>query len=342
MRKEGNPNSETQSPIDDSAATPKRQGGRPLVPPELNLWGSLCALVDIFEKGWPLIGWGLERIRNAPKPPSLGAFRKSLEPVRDWGRSYVLNLLLSDSVEETTLGNLRQVRGDLGQAVAAARLVQVALERQTRLCQEAEAALKEAGPDQKEIVQAAKAKHDAELNKLQETLRKGNEKRDKLSKKLLAREVFFAQSEALDFLRSKRYKLTPRNLSAALAGSPYIRWRTSIVRCRRIGCGMAESTNYLVFLAVSQILQGKLPKTAREAVQFFQAEIPKLPKKPRHAKDFLTQNWAHFKKTIEDEWESCSHRRRLRYDLTAAFMKNVTRPTTALDRVLAAQEKLET
>ena len=247
-----------------------------MVPPNLNLRGSLYALVDVFEKGWPLIGWSLERIRNAPKPPSLGAIQKSVEPVRDWGRSYVFNLLLSDSVEETPFGNLRQVRGDLGQAVAAARRVRAALEQQMRLCQEVETALKEADPDQnqKEIVQAAKAKRDAELNKLQETLRKVNEIRDKLSEKLLAQEAFFVQGEALDFLRSKKYKLTPRNLSAALAGSPFIRWRTSIVRCRKIGCRMAESSNYLVFLAVSRILRGPPKKTAGEAVQFFQREIP--------------------------------------------------------------------
>ena len=60
-----------------------------------------------------------------------------------------------------------------------------------RLCQEVEAALKEADPDQnqKEIVQAAKAKRDAELNKLQETLRKVNEIRDKLSEKLLRGQI---------------------------------------------------------------------------------------------------------------------------------------------------------
>lgn len=338
----GNPNSGRQSPIDDSAATPKRQGGRPLVPPDLNLRGSLYALVDAFEKRWALIGWSLERIRNAPKPPSLGVIRKALEPVRDWGHLYVFGLLLSDSVENTTLKELRQVRDDFGQAVAAARQVLAAFEEQKRLCQEAEAALEQAGPEQKKIVQAEKAKRDAELNRLQGTLRKVNEESDELTKKLLVQQAFFVQSEALDFLRSKRYELTPRNLSAALAGPPDIRWRTSIVRCRKIGCEMAESTYYLVFLAASHILQGKRPKTATEAIQFFQREIPRLPKKHSHAKDFLTQNWPHFKKAIEDECERCPHPRRLRYDLTAAFIRNLVRPTKALDRVLAAQEKLET
>lgn len=303
--------------------------------------GALYALVDVFEKGWLLIGWELERIRNARKLPSLGAIRKALGPIKDWSQNHVVSFLISSSVEQPTPDQLGPLRNERGQAVSAARAAGTAVEEQVKFCQDAAAALKQAEPDQKEIVQAAKAKRDAELNQLQERLRKVSEKRDKLSKKLLAQEAFFAQSEALDFLRSKRYELTPRNLSAALAGSPYIRWRASILRCQKIGCEMAESTNYLVFLVVSQILRGKLPKTAREAVQFFQGEIPKLPKKRGHAKDFLTQNWAHFKKAIEDEWESCPHRQRLRYDLTAAFMRNATRPTTPLDRILAAQEKLE-
>ncbi len=304
--------------------------------------GALYALVDVFEKGWLLIGWELERIRNARKLPSLGAIRKALEPIKDRSQNYIFSFLISSSVEQPTPDQLGPLRNERGQAVSAARAARTAVEEQVKFCQEAAAALEQAGPDQKEIVQAAKAKHDAELNQLQERRRTVSEKSDKLSKKLLAQEAFFAQSEALDFLRSKKYKLTPRKLSAALAALPYIHWRASILRCKKIECEMAESTNYLVFLAVSQILQGNRPKTAREAVQFFRGEIPKLPKKRGHAKDSLTQNWAHFKKAIEVKWESCPHRQRLRYDLTAAFMRNVARPTTALDRVLAAEEKLET
>jgi hypothetical protein len=308
--------------------------------------GALYTLVYIFETGWPLIGWELERIRNTRKLPSLGAIRKALRPIKDWSQNYVFSFLISSSARPRKRpprsDQLSRLRNELGQAVSAARAAGTAVEEQVKFCQEAAAALEQAGPDQKEIVQAAKAKHDAELNKLQERLRKASEKSDKLSKKLLGQEAFFTQSQALDFLRSKKYKLTPRKLSAALAALPYIHWRASILRCKKIECEMAESTNYLVFLAVSQILQGNRPKTAREAVQFFRGEIPKLPKKRGHAKDSLTQNWAHFKKAIEVKWESCPHRQRLRYDLTAAFMRNVRRPTTALDRVLAAQEKLET
>ena len=64
------------------------------------------------------------------------------------------------------------------------------------------------------LLAAEKAKRDAELNRLQETLRKVNDVSDKLGKKLLAQEAFSAQSEALDFLRIKRYELTPRKRAA--------------------------------------------------------------------------------------------------------------------------------
>ncbi len=235
------------------AATPKRRPGRPLLPPDLDLMGALYALVDKLETGWPLIGWELERIRNTRKLPSLGAIRKALRPIKDWSQNYVFSSLISSLARPRKRpprpDQLRQLRNERGQAYSTARAAGTAVEEQAKFCQEAAAALKEAARRRaKPIVQVAKAKHDAELNRLQERFRKVNEKSDKLSKKLLAQEAFFTQSQALGFLRSKRYKLTPRNLSAALAGSPYIRWRASILRCQEIGCKMAVSSNYLVFL----------------------------------------------------------------------------------------------
>ncbi len=321
--------------IGEFEPAPKRRRGRPLVPPDADLMGALYALVDTLEKGWPFIGWELECIRNAPNPPPLEALRAALEPIKDWSHNYIFLFLLSASVEQTTSDDLQQLRNELGQAVSAARAGGTAVEEQTKLCQEAAAALEQAGlPAQKEIITKKKAELDADLNRLQNRLLEANERLKSLEMKLRAREAFFTQSQALGFLRSRRYELTPRNLASAIAGCPYILWRTSILRCKKIGCRIAESTNYLVVLAVMHILKRGRPKTNTEAVQLFQNEIPKLPnKKHAHTKEFLAQNWSHFKRAIEEHWECCPHPGRLSYDLAAAFIENITRPTGEIGNI---------
>jgi len=353
------------SDLNDGREPPEpRAGGRPTLP-DSYLFGGLYALIDVFEKSWAEIGWELERIRGARKPPAVEAIRRALEPIRGLSNHYIFSQLLFPSVRLGTDRELRKLRHELGEAAGGSRNADSAVREQQALCEESRQAVYLATQQPNEEVRGvAEREHEkrkGELEQLERALTAANERRDSLQRELQERAAFFAQNEMLGFVREKRYELSPRNLARALAGMPYMRWRQSIVRCKKIPCKMAISINYLAFRGISWILRRDRPEKAGETVQLLREAIPKLPmqlfkkeanpklpkwrdrarKLAESAQTFLKENWPHLKTAIEDQWEHCLPSRKLPYELTASFIRNMSRPTTALDRILAAQDRIE-
>lgn len=145
---------------------------------------------------------------------------------------------------------------------------------------------------------------------------------------------FIAQNQLLDFLKSKRYKVTPRNVANAMAGLPDISWQYSFRRTKAIAYPdwWAPRENYSVVQAIEYILRKR--RSGLPWLKLFQTEIQKLPQEHEFAKDILLKNWADLSLAIKE----CSVLRirtaGLPYRLASTFFKKRSRQKTALDRVL--------
>lgn len=320
---------------------PKKAGGRPLVPANNYLQGSFNYLVGALEKGWGFVGWELERIRNTRKQCSLTDVRTAIAPAKEFGQG-AISLLLSESVEQSGSKQLGVLRKEFERAVNAEKKAREAVNQQSDQCREVEQALQQATAKHRALVKKERMKRKARLRRLRRSHIQKQRKMENVEKELRTNETVFAQSETLDFLRSRRYELTPRNLAAALAGLPYIRWETSIGRCEQFrDSAPTEDSYYSAFRAISYIVRDKRPRSSKIAIEFFREAIPKLPNSHKDGKTFLASYWFQFKKAIQTEWRRCQHPRRLPYDLAAAFIRNLKQPMSALDNVVAAQDKLE-
>lgn len=326
--------------LPDTSEEPKKVGGRPLVPADNFLRGSLNYLADIFEKGWAFIGWELGCIRNARKECSLADIRAAIAPAKELGQG-VICLLLPESVEESDSRQLSALRKELGRATKAEREAREAVRQQSDQCREVEQALLQATGRQRAVAKEERKKRKARLRRLQKSLSDKQEKMASVDRTLRAQEAFFAQSEMLDFVRSRKYELNPRNLAAALAGLAYIRWEASMLRCQKFRDSIGiEHSYYSAFRAISYLIRDDRPRSPKKAIDFFRDAIPKLPSSHERGKVFLAGYWFQFKKSVESEWKRCPHPRRLPYDLTAALVRTLKQPMSAIDNVIAAQDAL--
>lgn len=311
------------------------------MPADNFLQGSFNYLVGIFEKSWGVVGWKLGRIRNARKDCSLKDVRNAIAPAKEFGEGLVC-LLLPEIVEPSDTKKLGALRKEFARATKAEKAARDAFEKQSDLCREADQALSEAAPKHRALVKEERKRRKARRSRLRRSHIQKQRKMETIQKELTANEAAFAQSEALDFLRRRRYELNPRNLAAALAGLPYIRWETSMGRCEKFrDSAPREHPTYSAFCAISYLIRDKRPRTAKKAIEFFREAIPKLPAAHENGKVSLAGYWFQFKKAIESEWQRCPHPRRLPYELTAALVRNLKQPMSAIDNVLAARDRLE-
>ena len=311
-----------------------RPRGRPRLVSEAELIGRRDSLVSLLEPSWGEIGWELKKAR------AVGDLVKAMRPFANQARNYPIHLLLEERTSTCSPLEIRRTRRDLGKASQEARLAREAYDRQAEVVAEAKTALSQAGDDASivKVVQEELQRRQTELDRLGLILEKAKNNRGDLEKRLREQEAYITQTELLRFLRSRRYAFTPRNLSNAIAGLPYIGWRQSFRRSARTPCQMAVSLLYQVFEAVVYILRDTMPASSEAALRLFRAEVPRLPKKHETARQYLSGNWLHAKEAIEECWKIRPHLLALPFKVTALFNKNLTRPRTALDRVLAAIE----
>lgn len=354
-------------------------GGRPSLPDNY-LMGAFWSLVDIFEKGWPLVGLELERIRATRKRVALDSVRNALEPLRTWGEGFLYRLLLSPEPLPVTAKELSQLRRKFGQAVEERLKADDAARSQTDIRNESANALQIANDAlinalnsfldlarcvvlfqcseqllvwfffcQQLVAAVAKIRAIAEqvhkerveeLERLESVQAAARKKQNALEQELNRKKAFFVQTQALDFLRDHRYKLTPRSFASALAGLTDMQWRQSVLRCKKIGCDMAVHTRYQVLEAMFYILRNHGPHTAEEAVEFFRDAIQHLPHKYNHAGSYLSDHWSELRCVVERCWDKGTRPRAVAYKITSSFLDELGRPTNALDRVLRTTERL--
>lgn len=158
---------------------------------------------------------------------------------------------------------------------------------------------------------------------------------------LESEEAFFAQTELFKFIKGKRYELTPRNLANAIAGLPLIGCRQSSQRCSIMPYSVSPHANYEAFNLVHRIVS-KSPQLSKEKVLIqLRAEIARLLYIEDSEGEYLTNNWYHLKKAVEEACDSSHARLVLPFVIMESFVRNIRQPQPPWERYLAEQAKAE-
>jgi hypothetical protein len=147
-------------------------------------------------------------------------------------------------------------------------------------------------------------------------------------------------SELLDFLQSGRYALNPQSVANALAGLPRMRWRQSHLRCSPMPLNQPR-LHYQVLEVIRKMWNRRRGESKESLIEFFETQLPKLPKKLGYTRDFLLNNWRDLKFAIQECLNSKHEDGEAPYILTSVFMRNTRNQKNPLERMLTEQEKLK-
>ena len=325
-----------QSAALDEAERPKR--GRRTIPDNF-LLGHRNAWAALLEESWPEIGWHLQRIRSR-RSSTIEDLRKAFEPVKQQPHNPGLAAhFYRESFEAATPADIRTNGKQVSKLDGEILQTETKHAAQLRSCLEVESALKEVGLSERDVIQDEGARRQQRRLQLEADLEKLRLERADLNRRLLDQESYVSRSELLDFLLSGRYAITPRNIANALAGLPWMRWRQSYVRCSRMSFNEPR-LQYRVFEAISRIWSRVPEESKRPSIEFFQAELLRLPKKSGYIRQFLCDNWRDLKLAIGECLTSRQPPTSTPFVLTSIFMRNVTRQKTAAERILMERDRL--
>lgn len=183
-------------------------------------------------------------------------------------------------------------------------------------------------------------KHLVEAERLKSELDQARTEEDSLYEELQIRESAFARNEVLNFLRSKRYALTPKKFALAIAGLPYMGWRQSMKRTTKLAEGSEDWPTrpaYEYFLAFQYMLKGRRPHTWEGVAKLLNKEIPRLPRIHHKAKADLIENGPWLREALMTLKREPIVTRKLPFVLSTAFWNAVVRPKTDMDMVMASR-----
>jgi hypothetical protein len=309
--------------------------------PDNFLLGNRNALAELLEQSWLKIGRSLLRIRDK-RTSTIEDVRKAMEPVRGmphnsgWAAPFYRETL--ESAKPSTVLKIQKQVGDLDAEIIKDRAKR---EEGFRSCLNADAAMRMAGPNDKDIIQEEALKRLQIMLQLADDFKKLEMKREALRQKWLAQEAYIFQSELLDFLHSRgRYAVNPRNIADALAGLPGMKWRQSFARCADMPFN-TPLQEYQVLEVISEI-STRLPEEIKELpLDSFRAALLKRSRRPDYTRQFLRDRWRDLRLAIEECWNlRADDAEAFPFLLSSTFMRNATRQKDAKEQLLSDREKL--
>jgi hypothetical protein len=313
--------------------------GRPTIQDRF-LVGSRNQWVSLLESYWADIGWELISIRNRRKS-SIQGVSKALEPLQGAPHNPgIAAPFFRESFEEAVPAEIRETRSRSDKLGALINSSEAKFQQQQRSCTEANGALAFAKTENLAEIQEEIVTRSAALLDLESKHKTLLAKRDSLYTKSQGQEAFIYRSELLDFLRSGRYAVSPRNIANAVAGLPVMKWRQSFYRCSGMPIDLEECREYCVYKIFATICHRQPVNLKGAPIAFFQTEIPRLPKKYGHARQFLLDNWYDLRAAIEECWETKRIRASIPFVLASIFILNVMQPKNPAERIIADRNKL--
>jgi len=139
-------------------------------------------------------------------------------------------------------------------------------------------------------------------------------------------------------------QLPVETLAFAMTGLPYIGCAWSASRCQRLKPELTELEGYRLVLFISRTLERAGSAEEHALLELFEAAIRALPEDD-YLRTRLAQYWRDFKQAIQAGIQKGQkpgiHPKRVPYIIASNFLKNVSRPKSAVDRLLDEQERLK-
>jgi hypothetical protein len=318
------------------------------------------SLVDMLSCWWGEVGWQITRATTREE------LRAVLEPLREHPNRHRISRLLLVSLGSATAEQIREERQVNGGLIAAIYEASARQRDFENLVRQAEIAVGQASPEEKEAVEAHLSKRKADLQTANSTYEGASAAQQAHEKKLEQMEAGFAQDELLMFIGKRfingRYARSPRNLADAMAGLPYTQgvhfmgtWQ-SYARCSKLYCPPHHQSQ--LFETIQSIWK-KLQKSKLPPVEFFHQEITTLPrtvvldtvdpvtkkevqsKSENLVRSSILEYWPIWSLAIEKSLASPVEAERMPFVIFCNFKKVQSDPKTYVHLVLGTTEKTE-
>jgi hypothetical protein len=265
-----------------------------------------------FDNGWGEVGWDLSRAKT------IESLRKALEPLRDRPK---LEPFVNEPKSPTTWKELREGSEAINQLrdrlSLAYQEVSIAWDRREK----ASGALHDSGSH--ELIQRMSEEREESYSKALEYSQLLQKLLNERTEEQRSRESYISQSELLEFILSKRHKLTPLSISNAIAGLPFITCRQSTARCTKIPG--AQGLRYSMFQELTRAFASS-PHAATEAVEQVKDYLLRI-KGNENAVRKLRNEWYYLRTAIEDVYSAKLPRGSLPYRVLAEYCRRSSTPS---------------
>jgi hypothetical protein len=302
--------------------------GRPKDIEDDELRNAYAELAFVLEQKWALVGWPLQQANT------LSDIREALNLITGI-RSQRLVAFCRETIQESTSTSLRKTRKELIQARDKMRAAYEPFARD----EAAQRVLRAiSNPNAPSI--ALDLEDRSEWEEQARIWARAKTSYDALQTDLEQEEAYFAQSELLAFINSRKYAFNPLSFASAMAGLPYISWRQSRDRCAEFEDQPLPGMNYRMFLIVERAC-AKPFSGAEEVIERIKAYLQQSQGADKEACQMLRDNWYFLRLAIPSafaiEQDSTGD---LPYRIFAEYQKRVENQSK-LDMTLARKGRLQ-
>lgn len=210
-------------------------------------------------------------------------------------------------------------------------------------------------PERPPTLQAELLKSWGESNKARNDLERARVNLKAIEEDLADKCASFSQSELLQYITSKKYARDPLGLANAMAALPDISWEQSHARCSKLDYDQWPTFEYRLFVELRRVWNRRDSYPELSLVELFRQEIGKLPKKvmvdyphlkqkikqDNHLRAHLGERAMYLRLAIEEINSTSTGTERVPFLILSAFRKQLAKPQTPQDSVLAARESIK-
>jgi hypothetical protein len=332
--------------MSDTENLPVKRGGRASLISDACLWGDRDSLLFLLETTWADVGAKLQAAKTADdvlvalqiwkgrnespvvktllRPESMAASAKALTEKRRRHRELIEHSRNAWEQQE--------------KCREAVEVAQRALNSQ--LSDRDRTAVEKRLAQRQEKFDRAKAEHDF-----------ADSRERRMNQQLQESETHFARTEAVQFLRSPRYRKTPLNTANAFAGLPNMGWRQSIQRCMKGEAVGANGGAIQVFNTIKRIVDSctRPSQLASHAEQWLKTQkgskslgVSELRKEfyyLQSAINTVLETEPKVRRNTVLETEPKVRRRELPYAIAKEYREHKSHPSD-VDRLFAEDEAL--
>jgi hypothetical protein len=334
------------------SASQKNLGGRPQQIDDGRIFNRRDSLIQMLSDAWGDIGWELKCV-NAPDElrealSCLGGIvyenqRRALQPLLQstMGQASAAEIRATRKAIRNAGRHAYEILGTVGLQVDSKPTLISATDR----LRDSEYVMAKVSNENLGIVLDEHLSRLSVYRTLKHEMDKIEEERKALETRLSNEEAFYAKDELFRFIKYKKYAYNPRNLANAMAGLPDIGCWQSFQRCEKEPSPLWPTRpeeipplSYRVF----EIIAGCWDHRDREPditfLNLLRNRTRTIPES-NDLRQHLTKYWRYLRQAVEQIDLKRTVSGAVPYRVFGAIMRNIARPRSDEESVLAAKEQ---